>query len=129
MMMLKSSLTLFALAALLIGPTACKKDAKTGDKTSAAKIDEAGAQKLYKTLCTSCHGVKGAGDGAASAALKPKPRNFGDAAWQKSVTDQQIKDTISKGGAAVGKSPLMPASPSSPEVLNGLVKIIRGFAK
>jgi hypothetical protein len=78
-----------------------------------------------------CHGETGKGDGAAAAALNPKPRNYTDAEWQKSVTDDQIKKTITGGGASVGKSPIMPAQPdlaSKPEVLDGLVKIIRGFA-
>ena len=41
----------------------------------------------------------------------------------------QLK-TITLGGAAVGKSPIMPASPdldAKPEVVDGLVKIIRKF--
>jgi len=78
-----------------------------------------------------CHGESGKGDGAAAAALNPKPRDYTDAAWQKATTDAQIKDAIARGGAAVGKSPLMPAQPDladKPEVLDGLVKIIRGFA-
>ena len=77
-----------------------------------------------------CHGEKGTGDGPASAALNPKPRNYTDPAWQKSVTDDQIKKTIVGGGASVGKSPLMPAQAdlgAKPETLDGLVKIIRGF--
>jgi hypothetical protein len=47
------------------------------------------------------------------------------------VTDDQIKKTITGGGASVGKSNLMPAQPdlaNKPEVLDGIVKIIRGFA-
>jgi hypothetical protein len=46
------------------------------------------------------------------------------------VTDEQIKQTILFGGAAVGKSPIMPASPdleSQPAVLDGLIKIVRAF--
>jgi mono/diheme cytochrome c family protein len=31
---------------------------------------------LFAVNCTSCHGALGAGDGAAAAALNPKPRNF-----------------------------------------------------
>ncbi len=80
--------------------------------------------------CVPCHGDTGQGNGAASAALNPKPRNYTDAAWQKSVTDEQIKKTILYGGAAVGKSPAMPASPdleSQPASLDGLVKIVRAF--
>jgi len=71
-----------------------------------------------------------AATGAAS--LTPKPRDYTDKAWQASVTDDQIAKTILMGGAAVGKSPVMPAQPQlkeKPEVVNELVKIIRGFAK
>ena len=77
-----------------------------------------------------CHGEDGKGDGPASAALNPKPRNYTDHEWQKSVSDEQIKKTITGGGASMGKSPLMPAQPdlaAKPETLDGLVKIIRGF--
>jgi hypothetical protein len=74
----------------------------------------------------------GKGDGPGSAALNPKPRNYTDKEWQKTVTDEQIRTTILKGGPAVGKSPTMPASPdleSKPEVLDGLVQVIRSFAR
>lgn len=88
-------------------------------------------KEVFKTRCVMCHGESGKGDGPASAALNPKPRNYSDAEWQKTVTDDQIKKTITGGGASVGKSPIMPAQPdlaAKPEVLDGLVKIIRGFA-
>jgi hypothetical protein len=78
-----------------------------------------------------CHGESGKGDGPAAAALTPKPRDYTDATWQKSVTDDQIRKAITGGGAAVGKSPLMPGQPdlsSNPAALDGLVKLIRGFA-
>jgi len=87
-------------------------------------------KEVFKTRCVMCHGADGKGDGPASAALNPKPRNYTDATWQKSVTDEQIKKTITGGGASVGKSPIMPAQPdlaSKPEVLDGLVKIVRAF--
>ena len=88
------------------------------------------AQEVYNTRCVPCHGPNGVGDGPASAALTPKPRDYTDAAWQKTVTDDQLKKTILYGGAAVGKSATMPSQPdleSKPEVLDGLVKIIRDF--
>ena len=84
------------------------------------------------TVCATCHGADGTGQGPASETLTVKPRNYTDAAWQASVTDEQIKQIILKGGQAVGKSPLMPGNPhleSEPEVVDGLVQIIRGFAK
>ena len=88
------------------------------------------AQTLFRARCSVCHGEKGTGDGPGAAALNPKPRNYTDAAWQASVTDEQIKNTIMLGGAAVGKSPIMPASPdlqAKPAVVDELVKIVRSF--
>lgn len=89
------------------------------------------ARVLFKTRCAVCHGETGKGDGPGSAALNPKPRNYSDPEWQKQVTDEQIKSTILMGGAAVGKSPIMPASPDlneKPEVTAELVKVVRSFA-
>jgi cytochrome c553 len=90
------------------------------------------ARKMYATVCSMCHGAEGKGDGQAAAALNPKPRDYTDAAWQASVTDEEIKKTILLGGQGVGKSATMPGQPQlkdQPAVLDGLVQIIRGFAK
>ena len=90
------------------------------------------AQKMYDMVCANCHGAGGAGDGQMAKSLNPKPRNYTDAAWQATVTDDDLKKTILLGGAGVGKSPMMPGQPQlkdQPEVLDGLVAIIRGFAK
>ena len=95
-----------------------------------AATDE--AQTTFKTVCATCHGEGGLGNGPGAAALTPKPRNYTDKAWQASVTDDQIKQTILMGGAAVGKSPMMPAQPQlkeKPEVVAALVQIIRTFGK
>jgi mono/diheme cytochrome c family protein len=89
------------------------------------------AEQIFATRCATCHGQDGKGDGPASAALNPKPRNYTDPVWQKSVTDEHIRKTIVEGGAAVGKSPLMVPNPDlvgHPDVVDGLVKIVRGFA-
>jgi cytochrome c553 len=88
------------------------------------------AREAFATRCASCHGTEGKGNGPASATLNPKPRNYSDKAWQKTVTDEQIKKTIVMGGAAVGKSPIMPASPDlemNPQMLDGLVALVRQF--
>jgi mono/diheme cytochrome c family protein len=90
------------------------------------------ARQTFQTLCITCHGEGGKGDGIASKTLDPKPRNYTDKAWQASITDDQIKAIILKGGAGVGKSPVMPASPqfeNKPGVLNELVRIVRSFGK
>lgn len=93
-----------------------------------APVDEAG--QLFATVCATCHGTTGHGDGPGAVALNPKPRTFADATWQDSVTDAHIKKVVVEGGAAVGKSPLMVGQPQlagNDKVLDGLVKIVRGF--
>ncbi|MBK9388292.1 MAG: c-type cytochrome [Planctomycetes bacterium] len=88
------------------------------------------ARNQYDTVCLTCHGAGGKGDGPGAAALDPKPRTFTDVEWQKSVTDESITKAIVYGGAAVGKSANMPAHPllkDQPQVLVELVKIIRAF--
>lgn len=88
------------------------------------------AKAVYQSLCVTCHGATGRGDGPGAAALDPKPRTFTDVEWQKSVTDDHIKRTITLGGAAVGKSPIMPAQPAlkgQTALLDALVQIVRSF--
>ena len=90
------------------------------------------AKEMFASRCAACHGADGRGNGPASASLTPKPRNYTDVTWQKSVTDEQIKKTITLGGASVGKSPIMPASPDieqNPQMLEGLVTIVRKFGE
>jgi cytochrome c553 len=101
-------------------------------KESGPKPQASQAEQMFGTICVTCHGADGTGNGPAAASLNPKPRNYTDKAWQSSVTDEQIKETILKGGAGVGKSPMMPAQPQladHPDVLDGLVKIIRKFGQ
>ena len=65
-------------------------------------------QKLYMTYCSSCHGDKGQGDGAAGKALPVKPADHTDARIMNSFSDEFLMTIISKGGVAVGKSSFMP---------------------
>lgn len=90
------------------------------------------AKTVYENQCSMCHGREGKGDGVGAGALAVKPRDYSDAVWQASITDEEIKKIIVLGGKAVGKSESMLANPKladQPEILDGLVKIIRGFAK
>ncbi|MDA0667726.1 MAG: hypothetical protein O3A95_07000 [Planctomycetota bacterium] len=90
------------------------------------------AQALFDSYCVTCHGKTGKGDGIAAAGLPVKPASFTDAAWQASVTDEHLALVIAEGGAAAGKSPLMVAAPGAkdnPELLNGLVAIVRAFGE
>lgn len=63
---------------------------------------------LFDKNCASCHGAGGKGDGAAAAALNPKPKDLSDKKYMAELKDEQLIAAIKKGGGAVGKSPLMP---------------------
>jgi cytochrome c553 len=137
---MRSNLSLIVVTLALAAGCGKKSEAPQPEATSTeppiaavAKVSPVEeAHTTFKTLCAVCHGESGLGNGPGAAALNPKPRNYTDKAWQASVTDDQIKQTILMGGAAVGKSPVMPAQPQlkeKPEVVAELIQIIRTFGK
>jgi mono/diheme cytochrome c family protein len=81
----------------------------------AARAGDAAAGKAtFETLCASCHGTTGKGDGPAGAALNPPPRDFstGDFKYDtdkdgKPGSDADLAAIIKNGAAAYGGSPLM----------------------
>jgi mono/diheme cytochrome c family protein len=92
----------------------------------------AAAANYFAQTCALCHGMDGTGTGPMAAQLNPKPRNYTDPNWQASITDDDIKQIIVVGGQGVGKSNSMPPNAGlkgNTAMLDGLVKIIRGFAK
>ena len=52
---------------------------------------------LFAVNCASCHGKEGFGDGPASVALNPKPRNFHEGYWKYGGGVARIVQTISTG--------------------------------
>jgi caa(3)-type oxidase subunit IV len=67
------------------------------------------AKGAFGTVCSTCHGPGGAGNGPGAAALTPKPANFTDPAFWEGKADEELVKAIREGGASVGKSALMPA--------------------
>jgi mono/diheme cytochrome c family protein len=115
-----------ALLALATG-AGCQDEAKA----DLSKITPE-AREIFKTRCALCHGESGRGDGVNAATLNPKPRNYTDRAWQKRISNDEIKRTIIFGGAGTGKSPMMAPNPDlaqKPEVVEGLVAIVRSFGQ
>ncbi len=112
--------------------TSPPRAAGPGSMTEPAQVSAAGeARSIFSARCALCHGATGRGDGRAAVSLQPPPRNYTDAAWQASVTDADLAKIIVIGGAALGKSSMMPAGPdleSKPQVVAELVKLIRSFA-
>lgn len=115
------------------GAAGAKAGAKSGAKAVAiTAVDRKEANEMYQTRCVACHGTFGRGDGPGSSGLNPKPRDYTDAAWQQTVTDEEIEKAIVYGGAAIGKSPQMVANPdlqAKPGVVAALREKVRKFGK
>jgi mono/diheme cytochrome c family protein len=98
------------------------------ESTQAHAITSA-VRNTFKTRCAPCHGETGHGDGPAVVKLGTKPPSFADRAWQKIVTDEEIRKAIVYGGVAVGKGSAMPAVhdlEGKPE-LDELLALVRSF--
>ncbi len=77
-----------AAAALLFALTA---RAGAPPKKTTELIDK--GRTSFQTNCSACHGPKGEGDGAAAAALDPKPRNLATT----SLKPTKVFETLGKG--------------------------------
>jgi mono/diheme cytochrome c family protein len=79
---------LACVALVSLGCTvACSKTAE-----SARAPDE----ELFHNVCARCHGQDGTG-GPPDSLGNPGPKNFTDPAFQRSMTDAQLRDAIESG--------------------------------
>ena len=89
-------------------------------------------QRLYAKQCAVCHGLKGAGDGAAAYLLYPKPRDFTQQEFRlvsttsMQATDEDLFLTITRGmpGSAMPSWEML-----SPEQRWALVYYVRYLAQ
>jgi len=93
--------------------------------------DGAEGKKIYATYCIGCHGDQGKGNGAAASALPVKPANLADGTVMNQLPDKFLVEIISKGGGAVGKSPLMPAlgNQFTEKQLRDIIAYVRSLAE
>ena len=96
-----------------------------------AQGNPAKGKEFYAKHCAGCHGPAGKGDGPAAAALTPKPLDLTSKAYVAGLADQYLFDLIQKGGAAVGKSPLIPpfGSKMKDGEIRDLIAYMRSLAK
>ena len=79
----------------------------------------------YIETCAPCHGTGGKGDGPASVAMNPKPRDHTNGAYMDKLSNAHIFAVIKMGGAQFGY-PGMPAQPQlSEEKVKDLIAFVR----
>lgn len=69
---------------------------------------EAG-EETFTTLCATCHGEKGQGDGPGAAELDPKPADLSDQMMMSDLSDGYLFWRVTKGGAMEPFNSAMPA--------------------
>ena len=96
-----------------------------------SKGDAKAGKAKYDANCVGCHGATGKGDGAAAAALNPKPGDMTDGKAMKALSDKYLFDIIKNGGASQKKSPIMPGSGKkfNDQEISDMVAYIRSLAK
>lgn len=122
---------------LFLGVIVMGLGTKHGEAADEAILSKGKAVYMTKGVCHSCHGVTGAGDGPAAAALNPKPRSFADGKFMydtdgdgKMGTDTDLKNIINHGAVKYGGSPFMAARPDiTGEDLDALVAYVQSLVK
>jgi cytochrome c5 len=139
--LVRTGMIRFALAAALVAlaATGCSRSSGPPEQGQAGQAGATNgpsateqARDLYDHVCSMCHGTDGTGDGPNGVSLNPRPRDYTDKAWQKSVTDDELRKAIVEGGSSVGKSAAMPPNPNlrdKPDVVDALVRIVRSYGQ
>jgi len=84
---------------------------------------QTGRSENYTTYCALCHGDDGKAQ--TDKGKEKGARDFTNKKWQKSVSDDRLEDSITKGK---GKMPSFKTK-LSPDDIKTLVKEVRSFAQ
>jgi len=114
-----------ALAAPLGVLLACGGGGTTAPPVASHGGDAGGGRVVYETRCAPCHGLDGAGDGPAAAAISPKPRNFRDPAFWNGRTPGQLRLVIEQGKPGTLMAPF--AGALSPAEIDDVVAYLQSF--
>lgn len=95
--------------ALLLGIGLAFSESTSAHEKDLGKFDLEDGKTIFGMYCATCHGATGAGDGAAAAALNPKPRDLTNAEYISTRSWEELREVIAMGGANAGMSAVMPA--------------------
>ncbi len=95
------------------------------DRSNAA--DPNAGKTKFLQVCATCHGNTGLGDGPASTAYNPRPKNL----QTTELNDKQLHNVIANGGPAEGLSPLMLGWKAmlKPEEIDNIIAYLRKLGK
>lgn len=62
-----------------------------------ARAAQQSPKAIFQSVCSTCHGPQGKGNGPAGAAFNPKPANFTDPAFWKTHPDSVLLHSITHG--------------------------------
>ena len=70
----------------------------TGTRIEASHLPrQQNPKEIFQSVCSTCHGPKGKGDGPAGMAFNPHPADFTDPAFWKTHTDSVMIHSITDG--------------------------------
>ena len=94
--------------------------------------DAAKGKVLFESICSTCHGPDGLGDGPLAATLPAdtKPRNLQTGTLKYATDDTKLHTLLKGGGGAVGLSPLMTGAPGvSDDDIDNIIAFIHTLRK
>ena len=124
---LRSSTIIVLLILVAAGSLACRKkivraandplrqaygtepDWNNPDKVIPLDYEQTVGQRVFYQYCVWCHADSSPAGPSNRANLNPMPDLMNDGAKLNGLSDEYIRNIITLGGAAMGKSPMMPA--------------------
>lgn len=99
-----------------------------GGSLRAADVEK--GKSLFKTLCSSCHGDMGKGDGPVGKSLPPGTvADLSKVVFKFAKDEAKFKELLKKGGGAVGLNALMPPAVVKDEDIVHLYAFVMSLRK
>jgi mono/diheme cytochrome c family protein len=99
-------------------------------KAVAVEGDVEAGKQLYQQRCSPCHGPDGKANTPTAQALNPKPRDHTNGEYMNKLSNEHLAKVIKQGGAAVGKSPIMPPQADlSDQQIQDIIAFVRTLAE
>jgi mono/diheme cytochrome c family protein len=148
-MALRSSIIIVLLALIAAGNSACRKKVvraandplrnaygtepnwNNPDKVIPLDYQETIGQHVFYQYCVWCHADSSPAGPSNRMNLNPMPDLMNDGAKLNGLSDEYLRNIITLGGAAMGKSPMMPAwgKTLSQEEIRGVILFARAIAQ